>query len=175
MEQLRDGTTRVAMTAQKRLGQAGCMLCLSLFWNGIVGVFVLAGLGVLPLQGEGNLSGAMAPGAWGYWLFLTPFILVGLGFMAGFGWAAVGREEWWAAPGQLTIHRSFLGYRWSWRISGASLALLLHVDSDGDESWKLVMETDGRQRPLDSGDPGRLRALGMLLAERTGWPLREPG
>jgi hypothetical protein len=47
------------------------------------------------------------------------------------------------------------------------------VDSDGDESWRLVLEGSGQKWHVETGDPAKLRALGALLAEHTGWPLRE--
>jgi hypothetical protein len=173
MEVLPDGTTRVSRTARSQMGQAGCFLFLSLFWNGVVGVFVALGLGLIPAGNHG--SGAMAPGKWGYWLFLTPFILVGLGFLLGFGWAALGREEWLVFPNSFQVRRRLLGYQRATRHTDGSLALTMRTDRNGDESWRLLLEAGGKVRVLDTGDPAGLRALGRLLAERTGWPFDEAG
>jgi hypothetical protein len=175
VEVLRDGTTRVRRTAARQVARAIGLLLLTLFWNGIVGVFVLGGLGRLPVEGNPHLHGAMAPGAWGYWLFLTPFILTGIGFLSAFLWAALGREEWRLAPDWFEIRRSVLRYAWPWRAPGGHFSLETTVDSDGDESCRLCIVTSGKRRPLESGDRALLRTLGLLLAERTGWPLQEGG
>lgn len=171
VEVLPDGTTRVARPARHRLAQAGWLLVLTLFWNGIVGVFVAVGLGLI--QAESDSSGAMAPGAWGYWLFLTPFILVGLGILSALGWAALGREEWLVFPNCLQVRRTLLGNRWLWRYPDGALTLAMRTDSEGDEHWRLLLEARGKVRVLDTGDPAQLRALGRLLAERTGWDFDE--
>jgi hypothetical protein len=173
VEVLPDGTTRFTRTALHRIGQAGCLLFLNLFWNGIVGVFVAMGLGLI--KGESDASGAMTPGACGYWLFLTPFIAVGLCMLYGLVWTALGREEWLAFPNCLQIRRSLLGNRWGWRFADGALTLAMKTDSDGDATWRLLLEAGGKVRVLDTGDPGQLRALGRLLAERTGWALDEAG
>jgi hypothetical protein len=172
VEPMPDGTTQVTMTAGRRLGQAGCLLFLVLFWNGIVGVFLLAGLGAIHVKIEGG-GGAMTPGAWGYWLFLSPFILVGLGLILGFLWSSFGREEWRVSRGLLEVHRAIPGRSWVRRYTDGTLLLDLTVDSDGDESWRLVLEGTGRKWSLDGGDLAKLRALGAMIAEQTGWPLRE--
>src|SRR5207253_2138159 len=112
-------------------------LGLGLFWNGIVSVFVLAGLGLLDVKVEGPTdSAAMAQGQWGYWLFLTPFIAVGLGFIAAFAWAALGREEWRVRAGALEVRRRFLGWEWSYTYVEATLELTVTTDSDGDDTWR---------------------------------------
>jgi hypothetical protein len=167
-----DGTTSITPTLARRAGQMGCTLFLALFWNGVVSVFVLAGLGAIAVNVEGP-GGAMAPGQWGYWLFLTPFIAVGLGFLAAFGWAACGREEWRVTIGSLEVIRSLPGRTWTRRYAEGTLMLECKVDSDGDESWSLLLDAPGERRSLHSGNPGELRSLGRLLAGHTGWKLRE--
>jgi hypothetical protein len=115
----------------------------------------------------------MTPGAWGYWLFLSPFILVGLVLIVALLWSSLGREEWRISPNLLEVRRAIPGRSWARRYTDAALLLDLTVDSDGDESWRLVLEGAGLKRALDSGDPAKLRALGALIAEQTGWPLRQ--
>jgi uncharacterized membrane protein len=162
------------MTAGRRAGQAGCLLFIALFWNGIVGVFVLGGLGAIHVKIESG-GGAMAPGAWGFWLFLTPFILIGLVLIFAFLWSSVGREEWRLSRDRVEVHRAIPGRSWIRCYTDATLLLDMTVDSDGDESWRLMLEGSGQHRKwtIDTGDPAKLRALGALLAEHTGWPLRE--
>jgi hypothetical protein len=172
MEPMPDGTTRVTMTAGRRLGQAGCLLFITLFWNGIVGVFVAAGLGLTSMKIEGP-GGAMALGAWGFWLFLTPFILIGLGLILGFLWSGFGREEWRLSDDLMEVRRAIPGRTWARRYTDATLLLDLTVDSDGDETWRLVLEGSGPKWSIETGDPAMLRSLGGLLAAHTGWPLRE--
>jgi hypothetical protein len=173
MEPLPDGSLRVRTAASRRIGGAGCLLLVALFWDGIVGGSVLLGCFRRPV--EEAPSSAMAPGAWGYWLFLTPFILIGLALITAFIVAALTREEWRVRRDHLEIRREYLGRRQTWRYTGAAFRLTVHRDSDGDESWRLVLEAADKQRRLDSGDPAMLRALGRFLAERTGWPLHETG
>src|SRR6476646_4359530 len=88
---LPDGGTRVRATLVRRMTGAGCLLLVALFWNGIVSVFVLAGLNLIRVKIE---DGGIAPGSAGYWLFLTPFILVGLTLLGAVLWAALVTEEW---------------------------------------------------------------------------------
>jgi hypothetical protein len=173
LETLRDGTECVTRSAGRRVAGAGLMLGLALFWNGIVSVFVLAGAGVLRVKVEGLPGAAMEVGRWGYWLFLTPFIAVGLGLIAGFVWAAIGREEWRLGAGQLEIRRLILGREWSRTYADGMLVLTVQTDSDGDDTWRLMLEAPGTEDRLAGGDPAALRALGVFLSERTGWTFRD--
>jgi hypothetical protein len=161
----------VRTAAARRIGSASFLFLVALFWNGIVSVFLLAGCLRRPL--EEAPRGAMAPGAWGFWLFLTPFILIGLALIAAFFVAALTHEEWRVRRDHLELRREYLGRRQIWRYTGAAFRLTVRRDSDGDECWRLVLEATGKQRPLDSGDLAKLRALGRFLAERTGWPFHE--
>jgi hypothetical protein len=163
------------MTTARQVSRAVSLLLVTLFWNGIVSVFVLGGLGRIPVEEHHGRGGAIAPGTWEYWLFLTPFVLVGLGFLLAFLWAAMGREEWRLAPDWFEIRRSIFRYYWPWRAPGGHFSLEARTDSDGDETWRLFVVTSGKRRALEAGDRAQLRTLGLLLAERTGWPLQEPG
>jgi hypothetical protein len=60
----------VLRSGLRRLGSLGGAVFVSLFWNGIVSVFLVAAA-----AGE-------FPGGWSIWVFLTPFVLVGLLFLA---------------------------------------------------------------------------------------------
>src|SRR5262249_45091033 len=174
VEPLPDGSTRVTMTAGRRAGQAGFLFFFALFWNGVVGVFVATGLGLISVKMEEGPGGAMSPGAWGYWLFLTPFILIGLLLILCVLWSAFGREEWRLGRNQVEVHRAIPGRSWVRRYTDATLRLDVTTDSDGDDTWRLVLEGAGPKWNVDTGDPAKLRALGALFTEQTGWPLREP-
>lgn len=80
----------------------GGMLFVTLFWNGIVSVFVAVLLGLMP--GEGAPEGA----AWWFlFLFLIPFELVGLALIAGLAAtiAAPFRREVWKFGRSEITHR----------------------------------------------------------------------
>jgi hypothetical protein len=172
IEPLPDGTARVTRAARTRFGQAGCLMLITLLWNGLVGCVIVARLGWLPFRtDEGTASGFPS---WGVWLLLTPFVAIGLGLLAAFLWSAFGREEWLLGPDSLTIRRTIPGRSWVREYSGGELALDVRVDSDNDEQWRLLLRVPGEERPLDRGEPAALRALGAALAARTGWSLQQP-
>ena len=98
------GPVSVIGASHRSLGTAIGLLFFCLFWNGIVSVF-----GFLALNSTLQLLGVPTP-AWfpdpkmngskmgvgitiGLWLFLTPFILIGLAMLAAFLSALGGRTE----------------------------------------------------------------------------------
>ena len=96
------GTTIGA--SHRSLGGAAGLLAISAFWNGIVSIFValalsstLALIGIRPPGWFPNPvmnGGAMGVGITIFlWLFLTPFILVGLAMISGFFLCLGGRTE----------------------------------------------------------------------------------
>jgi hypothetical protein len=99
-----DGHTVVIGASMRSFGAAVAMLFFGLFWNGIVSVFVavvlastLKHMGVtLPAWFPApNMNGS--PLSLGMtifmWLFLTPFILIGLGLIAAFLSSLAGHVE----------------------------------------------------------------------------------
>jgi hypothetical protein len=159
-----DGGLRVAQ-GTSRLAGAGCALAFALFWNGIVSTFVVR---------------AFQSGGWFEWLFLTPFIAVGLGLIGVFAWALFGSEEWRVRRDSLETRRRFLGWQWTRSFQGGALAIEAKKDSDGDESWSLVLEAEGKQQTLHlagthadtNGKLEELRKLAAVLSYHTGWRLR---
>lgn len=166
-----DGTRRLTRSLGAQLSAAGCLLGITLFWNGIVSAFVAGGLGQLHARREGQ--GVMAPGQWGYWLFLTPFIAVGLVMISAFIWSLVGGEEWRLGADELTLHRRCFGWSREERLTGGELLLSVTSDSDGDDSWSLVAATPTGRRTLQSGAVPLLGSLGAVLSYYTGWTVRE--
>jgi hypothetical protein len=83
-------------------GAIGGMLFVTLFWNGIVSVFVAVLLGLMP--GEGAPDGATW---WFLFLFLIPFELIGLALIAGLAAtiAAPFRREVWKFGRSEITHR----------------------------------------------------------------------
>jgi hypothetical protein len=173
VQKLPDGSTRLTASAGRRAGVAGCALVLTLLWNGVVSVFLLIGLHLLPPNEEAPSKGPLSPGGWGFWLFLTPFILIGLGLMVALFLAIFESEEWRVGANSLETRKVCLGRRQVSRYSNARFQLSVRIDSEGDESWRLRLITPAESRDLDSGDPTTLRTLGLFLSSLTGWPLCE--
>ena len=100
----RQGLTVVAGATTRALGSAAGLLFFCVFWNGIVSIFVsLASFSTLkllgwnppdwlPLQGTKGLDMPWY-GLAGLWLFLTPFIAIGLGVAGGVLMSLFGRTE----------------------------------------------------------------------------------
>lgn len=100
----RQGLTVVAGATTRSLGGAAGLLFFCLFWNGIVSVFVsLATMSTLKLLGWSLPEWLPAPRmngsdmGWGItlglWLFLTPFIAIGLAVAGGVLMSLFGRTE----------------------------------------------------------------------------------
>jgi hypothetical protein len=104
ISQMQDTLGTVIIASHRSWGMALGLLAMTLFWNGIVSVFVavaLSGtlhhLGVIPpdwfpapkmdgkIMGRGELIFL--------WLFLTPFIAIGTGMVLAFLSTLVGRTE----------------------------------------------------------------------------------
>ena len=97
-----EGDVLAVGATHRALGQAFGLLFMSLFWNGIVSVFVtlavsstLRHLGLRPPAWFPALKGASAPVGMTIflWLFLTPFIAIGLVLLATFLSSLGGRTE----------------------------------------------------------------------------------
>ena len=97
MERAPDGTT--VFKARKFGAAAFGMLFFTVLWNGITSVFVCIAISMtadkfgwnLPFKGvDWNEN---APPLWGMWLFLTPFILVGIGTLFAAVYNFIGRAE----------------------------------------------------------------------------------
>jgi hypothetical protein len=100
----RDAVSAVLGATHRSPGQAFGLLLFTLFWNGIVSVFILLALGsTLQHIGIGIPAWFPSPASHGkmiplgmtifLWLFLTPFIAIGLAMLFTFLSCLAGRTE----------------------------------------------------------------------------------
>ncbi|MFN3653247.1 MAG: hypothetical protein ACK47B_27000 [Armatimonadota bacterium] len=163
-----EGEWVLSRTAGHYLASAAGLLFINLFWNGIVGVFVAVGAGSTGGSYEG--PGLMRPGAIGYWLFLTPFVAIGLAMFAGLVWTVFGREEWRLRRNRVE-HRKWLpGWSRTREYRDGRVAL----SRGSSESYTLRIEAGEDQAQVHiATDPAPVRVLGAYFARHTGWPLEE--
>lgn len=84
-------------------------LCVCLFWNGIVSVFVLTLFGVVPVKGE--MDGL---GWWFMFLFLIPFELIGVIMILnvlGELFAGWSRERWTLTRDEIRYEKKLFGFK----------------------------------------------------------------
>ncbi len=167
-----DGHLRVTRGAGARAAAILGLLFVNAFWNGIVGVFVAGGLGMFAGAGYEGPS-AMAPGRWGYWLFLTPFLTAGVVMLAALIQTAIAREEWLAGPDWLEVRQRYPGWSTGRRFVGGVFVPQPWTDSEGGSRWRLRLEAPGQASVLHTGAEGEVRDLARLLAAETGWSVRE--
>lgn len=168
-----DGRGVIVGATHRSLTGAAGLLAISLFWNGIVSVFVLVALAAtlknlhiaLPDWFPApNMNGSpMGVGMTIFiWIFLTPFILVGLAMIGGFLSCLGGRTEvrMHNAAGEVFTGIGPLGYR---RRFDASAIKDVRIedrrwrDSDGDRQRKTAIVIETRA--------GRLIRFGTMLTE----------
>jgi hypothetical protein len=164
-----DGMGPVIGATHRSLGAAFGALAISLFWNGIVSVFVVLALSStlrhlgfqLPdwFPAPNMNNSPMGVGMTLFlWIFLTPFIAIGLVMIGAFFSALAGRTEvrMHNADGVVSTGIGALGYR---RRFDASAVKNVRIDdrqwrdSDGDRRRKtcIIIETrDGKQVRLGS-------------------------
>lgn len=122
--QQREGMNTVIGASSRSVGAALGALAAGLFWNGIVSIFVLFALaGTLknlgialpawfpaPTMNEQPMSVGMTIFLW---LFLTPFILIGMMLMGAFLLAAAGRTELSIGRSEASVFTGIgpIGYR----------------------------------------------------------------
>lgn len=169
----RDGTGVVIGATHRSFGTAIGALAVSLFWNGIVSVFVLVALAGtarnlgLPLPNwfpAPNMNGSpMSVGMTLFlWIFLTPFIVIGLVMISAFLSALAGRTEVQInnADGVVFTGIGGLGYRRRFDASGVKEVRIDDKqwrDSDGDRRSKTYIVIETRE--------GKLLKLGSMLTE----------
>lgn len=134
----------------------GGLLFVTLFWNGIVSVFVAVLLGLMP--GEGAPDGIEW---WFLFLFLIPFELIGLALIAGlFGAIAAPfrREVWKFGRSEITHRVTWFGFGRTRTFEpprdGRIEAMPMTVSSD--ESASLGSRTDDG-RPLPTAVAARFQ------------------
>jgi hypothetical protein len=157
---LREGNAVVIGSTHRSPGQVFGLLFFCLFWNGIVSVFVcfalastLRHLGVPMPQWFPTLKGSVMPiGLTLFvWLFLTPFIAIGLVLVTTFLSCLAGRTELRVDNGQGTLFTGIgaLGFRKRFLTSDVRDVRIEDRrwrDSDGDSRRKtqIVIETAGK-------------------------------
>jgi len=154
------GIGMVIGATHRSVGMALGLLAISLFWNGIVSVFVLLALAATLLHLNVPLpdwfpapkmnGGAIGVGMTIFlWLFLTPFIVIGLAMIGGFVSALGGRTEVQIRQSEGLVF-SGIGSIGRRRRFNAEIVKDVRVenqkwrDSDGDRHNKnqIIIETD---------------------------------
>lgn len=157
------GMETVIGASHRSLGGALGMLAVTLFWNGIVSVFVAVALsstlGLLGVQQPDWMPDPVMNGsAMGIgitlflWLFLTPFILIGIAFFLAFITCLWGRTEVRVTPVQ-TIVYSGIG----------AMGRTRRVDSSQITSVRIRKEEWHTSK-------GRRRTKEQIVVERTDGP-----
>jgi hypothetical protein len=128
------------------------LLFLNAFWNGIVSLFLLMALGLIP----GGPDGFMR---WIMLLFLVPFVLIGLLFLVLLLAAILEplrRSRWRFDDAEISYRFSYFGLGPRWRYPAT------HID-DLQIQWDVESDRKGKKRftrkkPTDAGDfvPHRL-------------------
>lgn len=168
-----DGRGRIVGATHRSLGGALGLLAISLFWNGIVSVFVLLALAsslkhlhlTLPewFPAPEMNGSAMGVGMTIFmWIFLTPFILVGLAMIGGFLSCLAGRTEVQVKGAEGVVYSGIgpLGYRRRFEttaIKDVRIDDRQWRDSDGDRQRKTVILIESRS--------GKLIKFGTMLTE----------
>src|SRR6266542_3302786 len=81
------------------------------------------------------------------------------------------REEWRVPAGSIEVRQLLLGIRRVRRYRDGAL-WLEHRRRGAEWNRALVLRAGGQLNVLASGDEAQLRALGALIAQRTGWRFR---
>ena len=147
-------------STNRSLGQAFAVLFMCLFWNGIVSVFVclatastLHHLGVRLPPWFPPLKGSVMPVGMTVfvWLFLTPFIAIGLLLLATFLSSLAGRTELLINAGEGVVFNGIgpLGFRKRFSTSEVTDVRIEDKrwrDSDGDSrrTKQIVIETNAK-------------------------------
>jgi hypothetical protein len=168
-----DGRNSVIGATHRSLGAALGALAISLFWNGIVSIFVALAVSAT-LQHMGIAlphwfpSPRMNGGEMGVgmtiflWLFLTPFIAIGLAMIGAFFSALAGRTQVRIGQGEGVVFTGIgsVGYRRRFNPSEVR-EVRIH-----DDSWR---DSDGDRRRkthiIIEANDGKLIKFGSTLRE----------
>jgi hypothetical protein len=168
---LHEGHLTVSVT-HRSLGAALGALAISLFWNGIVSVFVLIAIAgtlrnleVTPPTWFPSPEMNGSPMSLGMtlflWIFLTPFIVIGTSMIGAFFLSIWGRTEVQAGPTGGTVFTGVgpLGYRRRFmpsHVADVRIEDRMWRDSDGDRQQKtcVIIETQ----------EGKLLRFGSMLS-----------
>lgn len=166
------GLGAVVGATHRSLGTALGLLAMSLFWNGIVSVFVLIAIAsTLQLLNVPVPDWFPAPKMNGkemgtgmtifLWIFLTPFIVIGMGMIGGFISSVAGHTEVRVDRGEVAVSTGIGPIAWNRRFSASDLKEIRIEDnpsrgSDGNQDKKQIVAE------LQSG---RLLKFGSMLRE----------
>jgi len=169
------GMGAVVGATHRSAGTAVGLLCLALFWNGIVSMFVfLAANSTLHLLGVPRPAwfpsprmngGEMGAGMTIFlWLFLAPFILIGLVMFGAFLSALGGRTEVSIQSGQGVLYTGIGALGRRWRFSSDAVKDI-RIE---DRTWR---DNDGarqqrRQIVLEMAEGKPLKFGSMLREDR---------
>ena len=156
----REGRGITVGASHRSVGSAVVLLFFSLFWNGIVSVFVLVAIASsLRLAGIPMPEWFPAPKMNGsmmglgmtifMWLFLTPFILIGLAMLAGFVSCLGGRTEAKVSPAEGLVFVGVGNVGWRRRfdprlVKDVRLENETWRDSDGDRRSKSAIRIENQ-------------------------------
>jgi len=176
--------TRIGASHRSLVTALG-LLAVSLFWNGIVSVFVLLniantlnliGIGLPEWLPVGNSESSMGFGMTLFlWVFLTPFIAIGTTMVLGFLMALFGKEEVILShhSGKVFVGIGALG--WTRRFDGKTISSVRLVtknwrDSDGDAQSKseiVLTRNDGKEMKFGGSMPKERRKFVAAALQQT--------
>ena len=161
------------------LGAVAGLLFINLFWNGIVSVFVLVLLGLMP---QGNPPQPPPQGAewWGMFVFLTPFEAIGLLMFAGLVLTILApfwHETWRFDPDRITQENRLLLYRRRrlWEIAALGRLELRRQREEGEKAGKItdLGRGGGGERPFElvfvSGENADVCSIDNLTEGEARW------
>lgn len=177
----RGGLGPVIGASHRSLGAAAGLLFFCLFWNGIVSVFVAVALSSTlrlldlpapawfpkPIMNGGTMGAGITIGLW---LFLTPFIAIGLAMLGAFLLALDGRTEITIHGGEVVLFRGLgpLGRRRRFPVKNVKAVRFENRrwrDSDGDNrsSQEIVIEMR-EGKPIKFGCGSREERIKFVAA-----------
>jgi hypothetical protein len=152
----RTGMGSLAGASHRSLAMALPLLGVALFWNGIVSVFVLLAvsstlhlLGVpvpewfpAPRMNDESMGAGMTIFLW---IFLTPFIVIGLGMIGGFLSCVAGKTEVIVDRGMVRISTGIGPVRWNRKFQASELKEIRMEESrsnnnDGGRKQEIILE-----------------------------------
>jgi len=164
----RNGAGTLIGATHRSVGQAFGLLFFSVFWNGIVSVFVLLtlastlkhlGLSIPHWFPAPNMNGKAIPLGMTLflWIFLTPFIAIGLAMLAAFFSCLAGRTELQIQGNQCILFTGIgsLGRRKRFSTSDVKDVRIEDKswrDSDGDRRRNTQIVIDTNQKPIRFGN-----------------------
>jgi hypothetical protein len=174
------GLGAVVGATHRSLGAALGLLAMSLFWNGIVSVFVLLAISsTLQLLNVPVPDWFPAPRMNGQsmgtgmtiflWIFLTPFIVIGLGMIGGFLSCVAGHTEVRVDRGEVAVATGIGPIAWNRRFQASDLKEIRIEDSpsrgsDGKQSKTQIVVELQSGRLLKFGSALRKDRLRFLAA-----------